>query len=231
MAMKLASLAVLLAATCILGLLPAASCQGPINQVNGNLFVDAIIGGLQSAFGSKLDSIDLPERTVGWHQMIGLVNLTGKASLYNGFLHGFKSIHRTDDAHIRHLSATKTSIVVKLAAAPLGVSYTAKVSMFGIGPRLLVRSKISFIELDMTLLFDSEAREIKVLEVDVSNMGKPDLTYDSPLFLSDKIGNLFIKATLRTIQPAIRYAVRYSVRRMLTDAVRKIPMPEPPKRP
>lgn len=198
--------------------------SAPVQQFNGNLFVDGILIALHTVYSAKLDSLDLPERKVRWSENVGLFNLTGEAKLYNGFLHGFKTIHRTGDAHIRYLNNKKTSIVCKLGAGPLGISYTGKISMFGVGPRLMTKGQISYVNLDLTLLFDEKTRQMKVLEVDMTEMGKVDMKIDSPGFIVDKITNLFLRATLRVIQPAVKYAIRYTIRRMLTDAVRTIPV-------
>lgn len=62
--------------------------------------------------------------------MILLVNVTGTARLYQGHLTGFKSIHRTGNATIRYLdNGKRTSVVCKLGAEKLGVSYTGQVAI------------------------------------------------------------------------------------------------------
>lgn len=101
----------------------------PVHQFNGNLFVDGIITALNFAYGEKLNSLDLPSRNIIWSENVGLINITGTASLSQGHLTGFKSIHRTGNATIRYLDGGKrTSIVCKLGAEKLGISYTGKVA-------------------------------------------------------------------------------------------------------
>ena len=113
----------------IIGL--AITCNGqPVQQFNGNLFVDGIMASLKFAYGDKMNSLDLPEQRVKFSNMIGFINVTAEGRLYQGHLTGFSSIHRTSDAMIRFLNKGKQiSIVVKLGAEKLGLSYTGKISM------------------------------------------------------------------------------------------------------
>lgn len=70
---------------------------------NGNLFLDTLLAAVKGAYRGKLDSFDLPAKTVKWHQQIGLFNMSGEALLHKGFVAGLNTIERSSDAFIRHL--------------------------------------------------------------------------------------------------------------------------------
>lgn len=104
-------------------------------------------------------------------------------------------------------------------------TYQGKLAMWGIGPAIRVDVHIKSMQVDTTLLLDDNARRARIVEFNLDRFEGITAKIDSPGFITDRIINLVLKFVMRSVEPAIRYALSTYLRNALTNAAAIVALP------
>jgi len=208
----------------------AMSLELPAQKVyeagNANDFLDHMISQARPAIAEK-DPLTLPDATKGFEKKVLGIRIHGEAAIYDGFLAGIQTIHRTGDAEMTQ-SADMTKLVI---SAHLGMSnlhghYRMHAKFMNLGPTGEVSLKVSMVSCELRVSVDlSTGKPKSTLEhFDINYIGKIDLYFDGlgPLdWLINPLGGWIINL----VKHKIADAVEGPLRKIISSKMENIDIP------
>ncbi|GFV21843.1 uncharacterized protein TNCV_4525301 [Trichonephila clavipes] len=114
---------------------------------NANEYIDQILFNVQKYIKDHhLDPMQLPEFASNFTKEVMYVTVKGEAKLYDGWLSGVSTIHRTDECELR-TNKTTISVAAHLGLNKLKLAYKGHAKFMSWGPSLIVGGsvkKVSF---------------------------------------------------------------------------------------
>jgi len=193
---------------------------------NANEFLDHMIAQARPALAEK-DPLTLPDATKGFEKTILGVRIHGEAKIFDGFLNGIQTIHRTGDAEMtQSTDMTKLKITAKLGMSNLHGHYRMHAKFMNIGPSAEVSVKVSLVSVEIHVSVDMSAGKPKTsLEYfDINYIGNIDLHFDGlgPLdWLINPLGGWIINL----VKNKIADAVEGPLRKIIADKIQGVEFP------
>jgi len=198
----------------------------PVNKVyeagNANEFLDHMIAQARPAIASK-DPLTLPDATKGFEKKILGIRVHGEAAIYDGFLAGIQTIHRTGDAEMTQSpDMTKLVISANLGMSNLHGHYRMHAKFMNLGPTGEVSLKVSMVSCQLRVSVDlSSGKPQATLEhFDINYIGKIDLYFDGlgPLdWLINPLGGWIINLVKHKIADAVEGPLRQIISSKMGD--------------
>ena len=91
--------------------------------------------------------------------------------LYNGFLSGLSSVHRTADAHLAYDETEWLSVDGGLGFDQLAAGYSLKIEVFGIGPHVSAEIDLTGTRAEFQAQISSRTLAIELGKLKVSDIG------------------------------------------------------------
>merc|ERR1712228_54831 len=146
-----------------------------------NQFLDKLLDNVRPAIEKDLEPIRLPEKRHRFSKKIIFVTVHGEASVWNGYVHGLKNIHRSGEASMRQEG---DSLIVNAHAGinNLKGQYSAKATFMNLGPNFTAYLGISSVSVRLGVkqalrpdahpdLFDFKIEHISGISVRINGLG------------------------------------------------------------
>ncbi|XP_043195423.1 uncharacterized protein LOC122366858 isoform X2 [Amphibalanus amphitrite] len=193
---------------------PSTNVLKLTSSANANSFFDNIIPNLQTFIvTNSLDPMPLPEMDA---EILGNTGV----KLYNGFVNGLSSVHRTADAHLVYDEVEWLSVDGGLGFDELVAGYSLKIEVFGIGPHVSAEIHLTGTKAEFQAQISSQDLAIELGKLRVSDIGSIRvIIHGLSLFgwLIDPIIDLIINLFRGPIADAISDAMFSAVNDMLSE--------------
>ncbi|XP_022248961.1 uncharacterized protein LOC111087247 isoform X2 [Limulus polyphemus] len=203
-------------------IVPAVSAKF-LSVGNANDYIDKVIENAKLAIGSDIDPLPLPEHTVGFEKKILLITYTGEAKLFDGYISGLSSLHRTGDCTIAK-AEDLVSIFADVGFNNIEASYKGEVKFMELGPTITVTAKVESIRIKMGIaasttdedsaLQSFELTEITGIEVKIGGLG-----------LLNWIFNLLSNLVIKILKRSITTVIERQIRNAIASEIAKIKFP------
>jgi len=193
---------------------------------NANIFLDKLLVNARSEIKKDLDPIKLPEDKASFSKKILFVTVHGEARVYEGWLAGLSTIHRTGNAEMSTSNDEQTMMV----SAHLGVSnlkghYRAHAKFMSLGPSasatvsvssvsVRIGVKQSFVPGSKPQLTNFNIERIGGISIHFSGLGPLDWIIN---LLTNLVGNL--------VKGAISNAIEKPLRSLIAEKLSQIDIP------
>jgi len=175
---------------------------------NANGFIDHMISQARPTLAEK-DPLTLPDARKGFEKMVLGIRIHGEAKIYDGFLAGIQTIHRTGDAEMTQ-SADMTKLVISahMGMTNLHGHYRMHAKFMNLGPSGEISLKVSMVSTELRVNVDlSSGKPKATLEhFDINYIGKIELHFDGlgPLdWLINPLGGWIINLVKHKIADAV----------------------------
>merc|ERR1719244_1097936 len=193
---------------------------------NANEFLDAMIAQARPSLAEK-DPLTLPDARKGFEKKVLGVTVHGEAKIYDGFLAGIQSIHRTGDAEMtQSADMTKLKIKAKLGMSKLNGHYRMHAKFMNLGPSGEVSVQVSLVSVEIHVSVDlSTGKPKTTLEYfDIDYVGKIGIYFDGlgPLdWIINPLGGWIINL----VKDKIVDAVEGPLRKIIADKIQNVEIP------
>jgi len=180
---------------------------------NANTFVDDVLEKLMQETGALFDPMSLEEYQTGFSQRILLVTFSCQAKLYNGFVTGLKSMHRTGDFYLTNVTNDKQILSGFVGFNNLIAGYSIRLEAIGVAFELPMMATVESANVNLELAMDRTAKKAKFtkyqlelgkIKVSLKNLGPFSWVADP---ITSFIVNLLRPLLSRIIQVPVRNAV------------------------
>lgn len=150
----------------------------------------------------------IPVKSVEVSKKIFLVNYTGEASIYDGFIFGMSTLHRDGDVVVDKKKTTH--LKVWLGAGELTMKCSGKVKLMGHGPSVTVEAIIKYVNMKMDLVPNENANpkvvnfnieDVKGTEVKVKGLGPLNFFLNKYIEI---IGKMFRKLITHAVEARLK---------------------------
>jgi len=175
---------------------------------NANEFVDHMLATARPSIAAK-DPLTLPDARKGFEKKVLGIRVHGEAKIYDGFLAGIQTIHRTGDAEMTQSEdMTKLIISAHMGMSNLHGHYRMHAKFMNLGPSGECSIKVSLISVELRVNVDMSTGKPKaVLEhFDITHIGKVELHFDGlgPLdWIINPLGGWIINLVKHKIADAV----------------------------
>ncbi|XP_076367745.1 mite allergen Der f 7-like [Tachypleus tridentatus] len=190
---------------------------------NSNDYIDQVIENTKLAVGSDIDPLPLPDHTASFEKKILLITYTGEAKLFDGYISGLSSLHRTGDCTIAK-AEDLVSIFTDIGFNKIEASYKGEAKFMELGPSIVVTAKIDSIRIKMgiaasttdkdSVLQSFELSEITGIEVRIGGLG-----------LLNWIFNLISNLVVKILKKSITTVIERQLRNAIANEITKIKFP------
>jgi len=193
---------------------------------NANEFLDHMISMARPSLAEK-DPISLPDASKGFEKGVLGVTVHGEVKIYDGFLAGIQTIHRTGDAEMEQSpDMTKLKISAHMGVSNMHGHYRMHAKFMNIGPSAEVSLKVSMVSCELKVNVDMSSGKPKAeLEhLDISYIGDIDLYFDGlgPLdWLINPLGGWIINL----IKHKIADAVEGPLKQIISEKMKNVEVP------
>ncbi|KAG8198361.1 hypothetical protein JTE90_021609 [Oedothorax gibbosus] len=194
-----------------------------LSQEACNEYVDKILRDLKEDKEIFQDPYQIPEKTVEVHKKVLLINYTGEASIYDGYVYGLQTLHRDGDVIVD--KQKKTHLKVYLGAGELKLQGSGKIKLMGHGPNVKINAKIVFVSMALDIvpsddgtnpkIANFKVQDVKGMEVKVSGMGPLNF------FL-----NNYVKVVGRMFRNMVKSSIEGKLKVFLAKKIKDYQIPE-----
>merc|ERR1719495_2716120 len=165
---------------------------------------------------AERDPLKLPDATQGFEKKILGIRVHGEAKIYDGFLHGIQTIHRTGDAEM-----TQSADMSKLNG-----HYRMHAKFMNLGPSGEVSVQVSLVSVEIHVSVDlSTGKPKTTLEYfDIDYVGNIGINFDGlgPLdWIINPLGGWIINL----VKDKIVDAVEGPLRKIIADKIQNVEIP------
>jgi len=118
---------------------------------NANAFLDNILTNARPTIDKDLDPVDLPNGEAGFSKSILGINVHGQAKVFDGYLAGLRTIHRSGDAEMVNTADGAIIINAKLGLSNLQGHYRALAKFMNLGPETGVTIGVSSVSVRISV--------------------------------------------------------------------------------
>jgi len=158
----------------LLCLQASASDSDSLSAPTANSMIDDFLDRIGAKMDEKFEPIVLPDAGFQFEKKILMVTVKGEATLKEGWLAGFSTLHRNGDAHLSGSPGTR------ILKAPLGVSnlaghYKGSVRFMNLGPTIHVNIKVGQLAVEMFLMQLDGDQRAKLASLTPKHSGEIDV--------------------------------------------------------
>jgi len=174
---------------------------------NANGFIDHMISEARPTLANK-DPLILPEARKGFEKIVLGARIHGEAKIYDGFLAGIQTIHRTGDAEMTQPDATHLVISAHMGMSNLHGHYRMHAKFMNIGPSGEISVKVTMVSCELRVSVDMSSGKPKATleHFDINYIGKVEIHFDGlgPLdWLINPLGGWIINLVKHKIADAV----------------------------
>jgi len=179
-----------------------------------NKFLDQILVNARPEI-QKIDPLRLPEARHGFSKKIVFVTVKGEASVYDGYVSGLSTIHRSGEANMR-TEGQNLIVTAHAGLSNLRGQYRAHATFMNLGPHVSAKLGISSVSVRLGLkqsmtpgahpdLFDFHIEHIGGISVHIGGLGPLGWIVGG---LTSFIANILKGVIANAINAPIRNAIR-----------------------
>lgn len=190
---------------------------------NANEFLDHMISMARPSLAEK-DPLTLSEATKGFEKSVLGIKVHGEAKIYDGFLAGIQTIHRTGDAEMTQSpDMTQLKISAHMGMSNMHGHYRMHAKFMNIGPIAEISLKVSMVSCELKVNLDmSQGKPKAELEhFDIGYIGKIELSFDGlgPFdWLINPLGGWIINLVKNQIADAVEGPLKAIIQEKLEGA-------------
>jgi len=118
---------------------------------NANSFLDNILTNARPTIDKELDPANLPNGQAGFSKSILGIRIHGEVKVYDGYLAGLRTIHRTGDAEMVNTADGAIVVNARLGLNNLKGHYRASAKFMNLGPATGVTINVSAVSVKLSV--------------------------------------------------------------------------------
>lgn len=193
---------------------------------NANAFLDNMLVNARPTIEAELDPVELPSGEVGFSKKIIFVTVHGQAKIYDGYLAGLKTIHRTGDAEMSNTADGQIVVNAHLGLSNLVGHYRVSAKFMNLGPvsgvTVLISSLSVRVGVKQSFVPGSHPA---LLDFALENVGEIKCKFDTGFGPLDWILGLVNNFVIGLAKDAILKVVNEPLRAVIADQLNKITIP------
>lgn len=174
-----------------------------------------------------LEPANLPEERLGFQKDILLVTVRGEVKLYDGWLAGISTLHRTGDGHIVKTTGSSSTGCLVTLDAHLGLSsivghYKAHAKFMNLGPTFELMISIPTISFAISLKQDvnQDGSRPDLAFLDIENIGEVGIIVNGYLGPLDWILSKVYSVVGNIVKGFVANLLQKPIRKMLSEELR-----------
>merc|ERR1711911_286298 len=201
-----------------------------VHDGNANEYADEILKNLRVRIVNKgLDPLILPVKSFEFSKKILLVEVRGSAKVYDGYLKGLSSLHRTG---LASMSTNETHVKVR---ATIGVndlvgSYKAAAKFMNFGPSFGINLNVESAGITFEVVQATQPGSRPVLlSFAVVDLGEIKAVVDSDLHILDFFVNKFNNFVINLVKDVVATALEIPLKKLVQNVLDTADLPDLPK--
>jgi len=193
---------------------------------NANAFLDNLLTNARPTIEKELDPVDLPHGEVGFAKKIIGITFHGHAKVYQGWLAGLRTLHRTGDAEMTNTPDGAIVVDAKLGLNNLQGHYRASAKFMNLGPETGVTLTVTAISVRIKVKqgFVPGAHP-ELLAFAVEKVDAVNVKLDTGLGPLDWILSGVVNLVSNLVKDLVVKIVNAPLHKILADTLGKITIP------
>merc|ERR1712198_323108 len=193
-----------------------------VHNGNANEFADSILKNLRvRILKDGLDPLILPVKSFEFSKKVLLVEIRGSAKVYDGYLKGLSTIHRTGLASM-HQNDTHVTVRATIGVNDLAGSYKASAKFMNIGPSFGVKVFMESVGITFEVVQAiTKGSKPTLLSFGIVDLGKITTELDGDLnildFILNKLNNFVINLVKDVVVTALEIPLKKLVQEILNN--------------
>merc|ERR1712002_1072880 len=198
-----------------------------VHDGNANDYADEILKNLRVRILNKgLDPLILPIKSFEFSKKVLLVEIRGSAKVYDGYLKGLSSIHRTGLASMQS-NGTHNTIRATVGVNDLVGNYKASAKFMNIGPSFGVNIDMQSVGITFEVVQAIEkGSRPTLLSFGVVDLGEITTTIDGDLHLLNFILNKFNNFVINLVKDVVVTALQIPLKKLVQNILNTAELPD-----
>merc|ERR1712002_13937 len=198
-----------------------------VHNGNANEFADEILENLRVKILNKgLDPLILPVKAFEFSKKILLVEIRGSAKVYDGYLKGLSTLHRTGLASMS-TNATHINVRTTIGVNDLVGSYKASAKFMNFGPSFAINLGVESIGVTFEVVQPiQKGSRPTLLSFGVVDLGRINAELDGDLHILDFIINKFNNFVINIVKDVVVVALEIPLKKLVQNVLDTADLPD-----
>lgn len=224
--------ALVLGALCVASALAGVQKRGigdwvDVHDGNADAYADSILKNLRvRILNEGLDPLILPVKSFEFSKKVLLVEVRGSAKVYDGYLKGLSSIHRTGLASMA-TNATHMKVRCTVGVNDLHGSYKASAKFMNFGPQFGIVLDIDAVgitfEIEQAIAKGSKPN---LLSFGIVDLGQITANIEGNLHILDFILNKFNNFVINLVKDVVVTALEIPLKKIVQEVINTVELPD-----
>ncbi|CAM1325990.1 Uncharacterised protein g9126 [Pycnogonum litorale] len=188
-------------------------------------FVDKVLKSLHGFIDdNNLDPLHLPDKVKSFSKKVLFVRVHGEAKLYDGYLKGLSTLHRTDECTLKYQNKNVV-FRMNLGIDDMSVSYKGHAKFMNLGPTIRMRGDIGSLSVDLEITQPMKPNaNPSVTYLDITDMSHVSLKFTGlgPITF---VLSLLTNAVVKLLHKVIANTIEGPIRKRLSKYLAKYKLP------
>merc|ERR1711955_76495 len=198
-----------------------------VHNGNANEFADSILKNLRVRILNKgLDPLILPIKSFEFSKKVLLIEIRGSAKVYDGYLKGLSTIHRTGLAEMNQ-NATHVNVRATVGVNDLVGSYKASATFMNLGPKFAINLAMESVGITFEVVQAiQKGSKPTLLSFAVVDLGKIETELDGDFNILDFILNKFNNFVINLVKDFVVTALEIPLKKLVQDVLDNNDLPD-----
>merc|ERR1712133_177501 len=198
-----------------------------VHNGNANEYADEILKNLRVKILNKgLDPLILPVKSYEFSKKILLVEVRGSAKVYDGYLKGLSTLHRTGLADM-NTNATHVTVRATIGVNDLAGSYKASAKFMNFGPSFGVNVNMESVGITFEVVQAiTKGSKPTLLSFGIVDLGKITTELDGDLNILDFILNKLNDFVINLVKDVVVTALEIPLKKLVQDILDNNDLPD-----
>jgi len=198
-----------------------------VHNGNANDYADEILKNLRVRIQNKgLDPLILPVKSYEFSKKVLLVEVRGSAKVYDGYLKGLSTLHRTGLASMT-TNATHVTIRTTIGVNDLIGSYKASAKFMNFGPSFGINLNVESAGITFEVVQATQpGSRPTLLSFAVVDLGEIKAEVDSDLHILDFFVNKFNNFVINLVKDVVATALEIPLKKLVQNVLDTADLPD-----
>jgi len=198
-----------------------------VHNGNANDYADEILKNLRVRIQNKgLDPLILPVKSYEFSKKVLLIEVRGSAKVYDGYLKGLSTLHRTGLASM-NTNATHVTIRTTIGVNDLVGSYKASAKFMNFGPSFGINLNMESAGITFEVVQATQPGSRPVLlSFAVVDLGEIKAVVDSDLHILDFFVNKFNNFVINLVKDVVATALEIPLKKLVQNVLDTADLPD-----
>jgi len=198
-----------------------------VHNGNANDYADEILKNLRVRIQNKgLDPLILPVKSYEFSKKVLLIEVRGSAKVYDGYLKGLSTLHRTGLASM-NTNATHVTIRTTIGVNDLVGSYKASAKFMNFGPSFGINLNMESAGITFEVVQATQPGSRPVLlSFAVVDLGEIKAVVDSDLHILDFFINKFNNFVINLVKDVVATALEIPLKKLVQNVLDTADLPD-----